>query len=268
MPVATTAPPAPAETPAPPEPAAPPEGFPFRYRVRPGAAALPPLPPDESAIWIPSPFEPDTDLRIQALSGLLQDHPERVIPLLKEIAFDTDNPTDARRAVFVLAQSTRPDAHNTIVDVAKRGPVPVRIAAVRELGRVNTPNVGAELMQVYSTASDNARIKREVVSSLGAHADNAALLRIAKTEADQVVRNTAIVTLGRTGAREQLAALYVQAPRESRAAVLTALLAAKDEDQLIKIAETESDPVLRQQARRQLRMLGTPKALQYLSEHK
>ena len=74
--------------------------------------------------------------------------------------------------------------------------------------------------------------------------------------------------LGRTGAREQLAALYVQAPRESRAAVLTALLAAKDEDQLIKIAETENDPVLRQQARRQLRMLGTPKALQYLSEHK
>jgi len=191
-----------------------------------------------------------------------------VIPLLKEIAFDTDNPADARRAVFVLAQSTRPDAHNTIVDVAKRGPVPVRIAAVRELGRVDTPNVSAELMQVYSTASDNARIKREVVSSLGARADHAALLRIAKTEADDFVRNTAIVTLGRTGAREQLATLYVQAPRASRSAVLTALLAAKDEDQLIKIADTEKDPVLRQQALRQLRMLGTPKALRYLSEHK
>jgi HEAT repeat protein len=236
--------------------------------VHPGAAALPPLPPDDSAIWIPAPFEPDTDLRIQALSGLLQEHPERVIPLLKDIAFDTDNPADARRAVFVLGQSARPDAHNTIVDVAKRGPVAVRIAAVRELGRVNTPNVSAELMQVYSTAANDARIKREVVSSLGAHADNTALLRIAKTEADEFVRNTAIVTLGRTGAREQLATLYVQAPRESRSAVLKALLAAKDEDQLIKIAETEQDFGLRQQALRQLRVLGTPKALRYLSEHK
>jgi HEAT repeat protein len=273
QPAPTPPAPVPAATAVPPAPATPPPLAPApfaRYRVtRPGAATtLPPLPPDESAIWIPAPFEPDTDLRIQALSGLLQDHPERVIPLLKEIAFDTDNPADARRAVFVLAQSTRPDARNTIVDVAKRGQVPVRIAAIRELGRVNTPNASAELMQVYSTASDNARIKREVVSSLGAHADNVALLRIAKTEADAFVRNTAILTLGRTGAREQLATLYVQTPRESRSAVLTALLAAKDEDHLIKIAETENDFALRQQALRQLRMLGTPKALRYLSEHK
>jgi HEAT repeat protein len=168
----------------------------------------------------------------------------------------------------VLGQSSRPDAHTTIVDVAKRGPVAVRIAAVRELGRVNSPSVGAELMQVYSAAADNARIKREVVSSLGAHADTGALLRIAKTEADTFVRNTAIITLGRAGAREQLAVLYAQAARESRGAVLTAMLAAKDEDQLIRIADAEKDPGLRQQALRQLRVLGTPKALKYLSEHK
>src|SRR4051794_28528079 len=271
VPVATMAPPAPRQPSPPPPPAStppPPESGP-RYRVmRPGMMALPPLPPDDSAIWIPAPFEPDTDLRIQALSGLLQEHPERVIPLLKDIAFDTDSPADARRAVFVLAQSTRPDAHKTIVDVAKSGPVLVRVAAVRELGRVNAPDVGAELMEVYSTASDEARIKREVVSSLGAHADSAALLRIAKTEPDEFVRDTAIVTLGRTGAREQLAMLYAQAPRESRSAVLTALLAAKDEGQLIKIADTEKDVALRRQALRQLRILGTPGALRYLSEHK
>jgi hypothetical protein len=267
VPVATT-PPFPPETPTPPAAPAPPGEASMQYFGHGGPGMFPPLPPDETAFWIPAPFAPDTDLRIQALSGLLQEHPERVIPLLKEIALDTDNPGDARRAVFVLGQSSRPDAHTTIVDVAKRGPIPVRIAAVRELGRVNTPNIGAELMQVYSTAANNPRIKREVVSSLGAHAETVALMRIAKTEADTVVRNTAIVTLGRTGAREQLAGLYAAAPRESRGAVLTALLAAKDEDQLIKIAETEKDPALRQQALRQLRVLGTPKALKYLSEHK
>lgn len=256
------APPEPTVAPTPPAPATTPEP---RYRVMPPAVALP---PDESAVWIPAPFEPDTELRIQALSGLLETHAERVIPLLKEIAFDTGNPADARRAILVLGQSLRPDALSAIVEVAKRGPVAVRIAAIRELGRVSTPNVGAELMKVYSTASGNPRIKREVVSSLGARDDSASLLRIAKTEADTFVRNTAIVTLGRTGAREQLGFLYKQSPRESRSAVLTALLAAKDEDRLIEIAETEKDPALRRQALRQLRMLGSPGALKYLSEHR
>jgi HEAT repeat protein len=273
-PVALSAPPVPSAAPGPPAPpTAPvppaPEAFPSRYRfARPPTEAFPPLPPDETAIWIPEPFEPDVDLRIQALSGLLRDHAEQVIPLLKEIAFDTGNPADARRAIFVLGQSNRADARSTIVDVAKRGSVLVRIAAIRELGRVNLPNVGVELMQVYSAASNDARIKREVVSSLGARADSAALLRIARTETDAFVRNTAIITLGRTGAREQLATLYLQAPRDSRSAVLTALLAAKDEDQLIKIAQTEQDDALRRQALRQLRMLGTPKALRYLNGHR
>ncbi len=238
----------------------------MRYRMmKPGAM---PLSPDDSSVWIPAPFEPDTDLRIQALSGLLQTHPDRVIPLLKEIALDTANPADARRAVFVLGQSARPDARNTIVEVAKRGPAPVRIAAIRELGRVAAPNVSSELMQVYVSASSDARIKREVVSSLGTRADTASLLRIAKTESDTFVRNTAILTLGRAGARAQLGMLYAQAPQESRSAVLTALLAAKDEDQLIKIADAEQDPHLRSQAIRQLRLLGTPRALQYVADHR
>lgn len=266
-------PPAPAATPppagvppvAPPASPAPP-ARPMRYRaVAPGAMGLP---PDESSVWLPAPFEPDTDLRIQALSGLLQTHPERVIPLLKEIALDTADPADARRAVFVLGQSPRPDARDTIVEVARRGSPRVRIAAIRELGRADAPNLTTELMQVYSSARDDARIRREVVSSLGTRADTTALLRIAKTETDALVRNAAILTLGRAGARAQLRALYAQAPRESRSAVLSALLAAKDEDQLIRIADSEQDAPLRAQALRQLRLLGTPRALQYVAEHR
>ena len=265
-PLAAAPPPTPVA--APPASTAPPAP-PARDRMlRRGEMAVPSTSPDDSDVWVPAPFEPDTDLRIQALSGLLQAHPDRVIPLLKEIALDTANPADARRAVFVLGQSSRPDARSTIVEVAKRGPVQVRIAAIRELGRVDAPNVTSELLQVYSTASNDPRIKREVVSSLGTRADTTALLRIARTESDTFVRNTAILTLGRAGARAPLAMLYAQAPRESRSAVLSALLAAKDEDQLITIARSEKDPALRQQALRQLRLLGTPRALQYLRDHR
>ncbi len=227
---------------------------------------MPPTPP--SGPWVPAPFAPDTDLRIQALGSLIQAHPAQVIPLLKEIALDSRDPGEGRRAVFVLAQSGRPEARTTVVEVAKEAPEAVRIAAVRELGRFGSDEAGSELLQVYSLATP--RVKREVVSSLaalGTEATTGALLKIVRTEVDPQVRNIAIVTLGRTDGVRELGALYDRMPPESRRAVLAALFAARDEDALIRIASTEREAGLRQEARRRLRLLGTPRALQYLSQH-
>jgi len=76
------------------------------------------------------------------------------------------------------------------------------------------------------------------------------------------------MTLGRIPtARPQLRLLYGQAPADSREAVMNALLAARDDDELIRIASTEKNPVLRQHARQQLRLLATPKAVKFLTEN-
>jgi hypothetical protein len=179
----------------------------------------------------------DTDLKIEALAGLMDSHSDRVIPLLREIALDDKNPSDARRAVFALARSNRTDARNTVVEVARRGPNPVRIAAIREIGRFPEGTFSS------------------------------ALVSIAKGESDPAVRDTAIVTLGRTGARLQLRSLYAQMPTASRYAVLTALFNAKDDDELIRIATSERDQRLRTRARQQLRLLGTPKAIKFLTDN-
>jgi hypothetical protein len=284
-------PPAPASTPAPSElptpmparpgafPSTPPPSRPGRVTPAAAPPALPapgsvapphmrtPTPSVAPAIeyWLPS--SPDTDLRIEALGGLLEAHGERVIPLLREIALDGDSPDEARRAVFVMARSTRPEARSAVIEVARRGSEPVRLAAIRELGRFNGATISNELMHVYSTAG-TTRVKRQVVSSLGERADNTSLLRIARSETDPSVRNVAIVTLGRIpGAREQLRTLYTQTPADSRIAVLTALFTAKDEDELIRIAQNEKSPLLRQRARQTLRMLATPKALKFLHDN-
>ena len=45
------------------------------------------------------------------------------------------------------------------------------------------------------------------------------------------------------------------------------IFAARDDDELIHIARTERDPILRARARQQLRMLATPKAIQFLNEN-
>ena len=268
--------------PAPPTPPSPPPAVsgvapaapPAPSRPRAGARLTPMLPagyPTALApgaeFFLPTPYPPDTDLRIEALNGLLEGHSDRVIPLLREIALDANNPDEARRAVLVLARSHRPEARTTVVEVARRGPEPVRLAAIREMGRFDGATVTAELMQVY-TMSTTPRIKRQIVSSLGDRSDNVSLLTIAKAESDPAVRNIAIVTLGRLpDARPQLRTLYVQAPPESRMAVLSALLTSKDEDELIRIAKSEKDPLLRQHVRTQLRLLATPKALKFLDDN-
>jgi HEAT repeat protein len=194
-------------------------------------------------------------------------HSDRVIPLLREIAMDRNTPDDGRVAVRVLALSQRPEARNTVIEIARSGAEPVRITAIRELGRFPDPSVNAELLRVYS-ANSTPRIKRQVVSSLGERYDNTSLYRIVRMEPDSTLRNAAILTLGRIpSARDQLRQLYVQAPRESREAVIGALFLARDDDELIRIATSEQEPMYRQRARQQLRLLATPKAIKYLTDN-
>jgi len=263
-------------TPAPPPPVAvappvPPAAAPHWRTPRPAATTpAPPVPPTppavpappESNVWVLAPLAPDTNLRIQALGSLIQTHPERVIPLLKEIALDPSSPGEGRRAVFVLAQSPNPQAQLSVLEVAKRAAEPVRVEAVKELGRFANPGISNELLQVYRVGTP--RVKREVVTSLGDRADRPALLRIAQSESDATVRNTAIVALGRAGGRDELRALYPRLPSDSRNALLTALVNARDEDELIRIAQSDHDPAMREGARMNLRLLGTPKALAFL----
>ena len=261
-------------TPFPPTPtphAIPPQAAPPTMAVKappvappaPGAPALVPIPSPPPAAETPRPGRPprgarpaplpmavwpegllpagaagfDTDLKIEALVGLLDAHSERVIPLLRDIALDDKNPAEARRAVFALAQSSRPEARSTVVEAATRGPNVVRIAAIREIGRFGEP--------AFTTT----------------------LVGIAKAANDAAVRDTAIVTLGRSGARVPLRTLYTQLPMAARFTVLSALSTAKGDDELIRIATSERDPRLRLRARQQLRLLGTPKAVKFLEDH-
>ena len=238
--------PAPAVRPVPPEP-----------------APRPPLPPPA---WVPENYLPDMDMRIQAMASLIRTDAPRVIPMLREIALESGSVDEARRALFVLAQSGRPEARTTVIEVAKKGPELVRLAAVRELGRLEGPAVASDLLQVYSTADE--RVKFQVLSALGQRDATAALAGIAQSEKDRRLRDVAIVTLGEAGGRQQLATLYAKSAPDARRAIIVGLFNARAEDELIRIAERESDPGTQQEVRTRLRLLGTPKAKAYLDAHR
>jgi HEAT repeat protein len=215
---------------------------------------------------VPENYFPDMDMRIQAMASLIRTDAPKVIPMLREIALESGNVDEARRALFVLAQSGRPEARTTVVEVAKRGPELVRLAAVRELGRLEGSAVATELLQVYSTADE--RVKFQVLSALGQRDDTAALVRIAQSEKDTRLRDVAMVRLGEAGGRQQLATLYARSAPDAKRAIIVGLFNARAEDELIRIAERESDPAVQQEVRTRLRLLGTPKARAYLDAHR
>jgi hypothetical protein len=278
----TAAPPPPPPAPAPPAvpsgdavmppvpPAPPSPRTPRPARVAPPAAPAPPTaamaPPVPPPAWIPQGYLPDMDMRIQALASLIRTDAPKVIPMLRDIALESGNADEARRALFVLAQSGRPEARMTVVEVAKTGPELVRVAAVRELGRVGGPAVATDLLQVYSTADQ--RVKYQVVAALGQRDAAPALLRIAQSETDRRLRDIAIVTLGEAGGRQQLAALYSKAAADAKRAIVTGLFHARADDELIRIAGQESSAEILAEVRERLRLLGTPRAKAYLDAHR
>ena len=247
-------------------PAPPPPAPPAVPAAPSGPTPAAPPPPPAAPTWFSGTYPPDADLRVQALGRLIPTDAPKVIPILRNIALEADNPGAARRAVFILAQSRNPQAQSTVVDVAKVASETVRVAAVRELARFGGPNVGKELLEVYS--SGNGPVKQQVVFSLGERADTSALLSIVQTENSDELRDAAILTLGRAGGREQLRVLFIRAPKDARLAVVRGLFLARDEDGLIRIADEEKDPALKADIVGKLRLLGTPKAKAYLASLK
>jgi HEAT repeat protein len=247
-------------------PASPPHPAPTARPAAPvGAGGRRPAPPPAFPnVWVSELTTADTDLRIQALGSLMQTDAKRVIPILREIALTGDNPAEASRAVFVLAQSGRPEAHTTVLEVARTGPESVSVAAVKELGRFGGPRTADDLLKVYEIGKP--RVKYQVVNALGERAATQALYRIVQTESDSGLRNVAIVTLGRAGGREQLQRLYRRAPADAKRPIITGLFNARAENELIAIAERETDPVIRREVLARLRLLGTPKAKEYLEK--
>jgi HEAT repeat protein len=191
----------------------------------------------------------------------------KVIPILKAIAIESTNPGEGRRALIVLAQSDRPEARDTMIDVAKTGPELIRVQAVRALGRLNGPAIIDDLMEVYA-ATANESVKYEVVTSLARPDAAPALFKIAQSEKDHRVRDVAIRTLGEAGGRKQLTMMYAKAAADTKRPIIVGLFNAQADEELIQIAEHEKDPVARAEILARLRLLGTPKAKAYLADHR
>ncbi|HSL23049.1 MAG TPA: HEAT repeat domain-containing protein, partial [Vicinamibacterales bacterium] len=197
----------------------------------------------------------ELDLQIQALGSLMRVEPARAVPILKQVALAADDEDQARRAIFVLMQSNRRDARSAVAEIARTGPEPVTLAAVKQLGLVRSAEAARLLTELYR--SGTAPVKTQVIRALGSARQPLSLMRIARTESERALRESAVAALGQAGARTQLASLYRQRS-ELRLPVIAALFTAGGMAELRQIARTERDATLRAAANAKLRLLSEP----------
>ena len=84
--------------------------------------------------------QPDDDLKLLALRGLMQSDPERAVPMVEQILSGNSSIKVKENALFVLSQSRSARAHEILGNVAKGGSNPdLQMKAIRYLGAMGGP---------------------------------------------------------------------------------------------------------------------------------
>lgn len=126
----------------------------------------------------------EDDIKILALNSLMQQEPERALPLVKALIL-SDKPIEVReQALFMLSLSKQPEAQALLKEVAVSTKDPVlQRAAIEKMSIGRGKDAGPTLVTIYNSSSD-AEVKRAVVNGLFIAHDAARLVELARAEKD------------------------------------------------------------------------------------
>jgi HEAT repeat protein len=200
--------------------------------------------------------EPDEDLKLLALNGLMNSDPDRAIPLLGQFLQGNQPPRLKERALFVLAQSDSPKGRQVLLQVARGGNPDLQLKAIHYLGIMGSKENRQLLSQLYAGSNDK-RVKRAVLQSFMISGDREHLLEAAKSEKDPELRMEAIHQLGISGGQAELWQLYQAEPSiEVKETILQSMFVGGNADKLIEVARNEKNTRLRRAAIHSLGLMG------------
>ena len=206
--------------------------------------------------------EDNDELKLMALSGLMNADPARAMPLIKQMLQSASSSPKVRdRALFVLAQSGSPEARQTLVAIARSDANPdLQARAIQNLGLFGGHESRQSLIEIYST-SQNMKARKAVLGALMLSGDRAGLAEVARKEASPELRREAINQLGVSGGREELWKMYQQEKdSDAKRAIMNALFVGGGSAQLSQLATKEPDPALRREAIEKLGLTGQQSA--------
>ena len=214
--------------------------------------------------------ESDEDLKLMAINGLMQSDSERAIPLLENLLKGAQSPKLKERALFVLAQSSVPKAQQLLEQVARGGGNPdLQVKAINYVGvarRKQGAGNGQLLAEIYASTND-ANVKRAILSAYMANRDTEHLLQIAKTEKAPELRLDAIRYVGSGSGGDALVAIYgSEQDRQVKQTIVETLFAHGNAKALVDLARNEKDAEMKKTIVRYLSTMRGKEATDYLME--
>jgi hypothetical protein len=208
----------------------------------------------------------DEELKLLALQGIMNNDPDRAIPILEKRLSGPGSPKEKSKALFVIAQSGLPQAQAILEKVAlgQRSP-DLQRKAVEYLGMFGGEKSRKTLAEVYASSTDES-VKHAVLRSYTMSGDRQSLFNAAKNEKDESLKREAIRQLGISGGQSELEQLYQsEGSTDTRREILQGFFLGGDSQKLAEVAQSEKDPELRRAAIRNLGLTGggsASKALQ------
>jgi len=208
----------------------------------------------------------DDELKMLALQGLMNGDPQRGISILENILNGSGSPKLKSRALFMAAQSGRPEVREILGKIARGQNNPeLQRKAVEYLGLFGGGEARKTLAEVYASTSD-ASVKHAILRSYMIGGDHERLFVAAKGEKDESLRREAIRQLGLVHGTSELEQLYqAETSSDVRREILQAFFLAGDSARLLQAAQSEKDPEVRRAAIRNLGLVhsnDSGKALQ------
>jgi len=202
----------------------------------------------------------DDEIKLLAIQGIQNSDPAKAAQLAATLLSGTNSLRVKRQALYILALSDQPSAHELLLSYAKgNGNPDLQREAINYLAtrRTKQPTTSAELKQIYEATNDPS-IRRAIIDAYRLTGDKASLLSVASAGGTPVeIRSQAIRNLSDVAAPTDLWALYQkEEDKDLRIAMVRSFSSMGAVDQLLQIAKSDKDPSVRQQA---IRSLGNQK---------
>jgi len=222
--------------------------------------------------------QPDDDLKLMAINGLMQSDPDRAIPALDSLLKSAQSPHVKRQALFVLAQNNSPKAQQLLEQVARGSANPdLQAQAIQYLGVTKRSRDGQSqpdshgplLVEIYNSSSD-VNVKRQIINSLAGSRDSDRLLQIAKTEKTAGLRRDAVMRLAalkNAGVSDALASMYgSEQDKDVKRAIVNSFASQDNVKAMVAAARAEKDPEMARYIVGRLSAMKSPEASDYLME--
>jgi HEAT repeat protein len=211
----------------------------------------------------------DDEIKLIALSGLQRTDPVRAIPLVEQVLNANNSLNVKKQALFVLAQSDQPRAHEVLLSYAKgQGSPDLQATAISYVAsRRAGPATGRELTQIYDATSDLA-IRMAIINAFRTAGNKDSLVSVvADHAAPHPLRERAVTSLNGLISPQELMTLYQkESNRDLRIQMVNVFSSMRAVDQLTQIVKTEKEPAVRQRAIRALGGLAPEQSGRLLSE--